>query len=224
MAFTDRDDAGRRLGAHLAATLAAGTSAAARVAVVGLPRGGVPVAARVAEALHAPLDVVVVRKLALPRQPELALGAVAEGGVRLVDVEALAERGLPPDALADVERVERAAVARRVEQLRAGRELPDLTGRTAVVVDDGVATGATARVACLVVRGRGAARVVLATPVAPVGLAQRVPEADAVVTLVSPRPFGAVSQHYTDFSPTPEAVVLAELAAHERLAGPPAAG
>jgi putative phosphoribosyl transferase len=86
-----------------------------------------------------------------------------------------------------------------------------------VVVDDGVATGATARAACLVVRARGAGRVVLAAPAAPVGLAERVPEADDVVTLVSPRPFGAVSQHYADFSPTPEALVLAELASHVRV-------
>lgn len=212
MVFDDRNEAGRLLGVRLAATLAGHGP----LVVLGLPRGGVPVAARVAEALDAELDVVVVRKLALPRQPELALGAIGEGGVRLVDADALHQRGLPRSVLAEVEQREQAGIDHRVRQLRGGRPLPALEGATAVVVDDGVATGATARAACLVVRARGAGRVVLATPVAPVGLAHRVPEADEVVALRSPEPFGAVSRHYLDFSETSEAQVLAELTQHRR--------
>ena len=185
--------------------------------MLGLPRGGVPVAARVAEALGAPLDVVVVRKLALPDQPELALGAVGEGGVRLVDDAALVARSLPRDALAAVEQHERAAVAARVDQLRSGRPLPHLAGpdrggrrrrRRHRRHGPGRVPGRP--------RPRGGPRRARRSA-APVGLAERVPEADDVVTLVSPRPFGAVSQHYADFSPTPEALVLAELASHVRV-------
>ena len=220
--FDDRDDAGRRLGRHLTARggplAAAGMrpGAGPGTVVLGLPRGGVPVAARVAEALGVALDVVCVRKLGVPGQPEYAMGALGEDGVRVVSEIVLREAHVDPAALAAVERAEAALLAARVRRLRAERPRLDLSGRTAVLVDDGVATGATARAACAVVRALGAGYVLLATPAAPVGLAERLPEADAVVALRSPRPFGAVGRHYRDFSPVSEETVLAELAAADR--------
>lgn len=216
--FADRDDAGRQLGRALAGRA---DLAGPGTVVLGLPRGGVPVAARVAEALGAVLDVVVVRKLGVPGQPEYAMGALGEDGVRVVSEAVLREARVTPEALARVERREAAALARRAEELRRGRTRAVLTGRSAVVVDDGVATGATARAACAVVRRLGATRVLLAAPAAPRGLAARVPEADEVVALVSPHLFGAVSTHYRDFRAVREEAVVAELdAAADRTRGP----
>lgn len=215
--FADRDDAGRQLGRALAdRTDLAGPG----TVVLGLPRGGVPVAARVAEALGAVLDVVVVRKLGVPGQPEYAMGALGEDGVRVVSEAVLREARVTPEALARVERRESAALAERAAELRRGRIRAVLTGRSAVVVDDGVATGATARAACAVVRRLGATRVLLAAPAVPRGLAAGLPEADEVVALVSPHPFGAVSTHYRDFRAVGEEAVVAELdAAAERFRG-----
>jgi putative phosphoribosyl transferase len=172
------------------------------VVVLGLPRGGVPVAAVVAEALGAPLDVVVVRKLGVPGQPELAMGAVGEGGV-VVRAEAVLRRaGVEPEQFDEVLARERAEVARRVQRLRPHRPPPGVVGRTALVVDDGLATGSTARAACAVLRAAGARRVVLAVPVAPRGTV--VEQADELVVVSCPEPFGAVGRWYADFSPTSE--------------------
>lgn len=206
--FTDRDDAGRRLGSYLA-----GRSGlvGARTVVLGLPRGGVVVAARVAQALDAPLDVVCVRKLRAPRQPELALGALGEDGVRVVEGKVRDDAGITPLATTADEQTEARRLSEQAARLRQGRATLDLTGRLAVLVDDGVATGSTARAACQVVRRRGAARVLLAVPVGPVGMEDRIPEADEVVSLHSPQPFGAVSQHYRHFDQVSEDAVLAEL-------------
>src|SRR5690606_9125346 len=190
MRFQDRVEAGRRLGEQLAA---AGEYADA--VVLGLPRGGVVVAAEVARALGAPLDVIVIRKLGVPYQPELAMGAVGEGGVRVLNEEVLTAAQISDEQLAEVERAQRQEVEERVRRLRRGAEPVPVQGRTVLVVDDGVATGATARAACEVARRQGAARVVLAVPVA---AAQAVDElltvADEVVALEEPLLLGAIGE------------------------------
>ncbi len=184
--------------------------------MLGLPRGGVPVAAEVAAALGAPLDIVVVRKLGVPGRAELAMGALAEDGVRVLEESVLRTSRVQPEALAAVHQREEEVLAARVARLRGGRPPADLAGRVAVVVDDGLATGCSARAACLAVRERGAARVVLAVPVAPVGAADRFPEADEVVIAWSVERFRAVSLHYRDFTATTDDEVLAVLGTAER--------
>ncbi|GAA2166023.1 putative phosphoribosyl transferase [Humibacillus xanthopallidus] len=223
--FEDRVDAGTRLARELE------TLRGQDVVVLGLPRGGVPVASVVAEALDAPLDVIVVRKLGVPFQPELAMGAIGEGGVRVLDRNLVMRARVTDEEIEDVERRERAVLDARVDRLRRGRPRVDLHGRVAVVVDDGIATGATARVACQVARRLGAARVVLAVPVAPAHTAAHLPEADDVVCVSAPEHFRAVGAHYVDFSPTSddEVVALLDRAGHRArvAAGPhghPAAG
>lgn len=216
MRFRDRCDAGRRLGQALAAR------APSDAVVVGLPRGGVPVAAEVARALGAPLDVVVVRKLGVPGQPELAMGAIGDDGVRVLNEDVLRLREVSPEALATVEARERAELERRVRRYRAGRTRLDLQGRTVVVVDDGVATGATARAAVAIVRALGADRVVLALPVAPPETAAALRSvADEVVVLVEPERMWAVGEWYDDFVATTDDEVVALLAA---ATSPPAHG
>ena len=163
MLFVDRVDAGRRLARKLEHLRGAG------VVVVGLPRGGVPVALEVAEALDAPLDVILVRKLGVPLQPELGMGAIGEDGVRVINHAVISIAGVSESEIADVERRERTELARRAERFRRGRPRIPLEGRTVVVVDDGIATGSTARAACQVARAEGADRVILAVPVAPPG-------------------------------------------------------
>jgi putative phosphoribosyl transferase len=204
--FRDRADAGRMLAEAL--TRLRGKD----VVVLGLPRGGVPVAAEVAGALAAPLDVIVAHKASVPSQPELALGAVGEGGARVLNPDVIeALRIGSRDVHAAVMRAE-AEVERRVRSLRGGRAGVHLAGRTVVIVDDGIATGATARAACRVARARGAARVVLAAPVAPRGVVPSLSAvADEVVVLRQPAVFGAVGSSYDDFTPTSEAEVVALL-------------
>jgi len=193
--FTDRLDAARQLAERL------GRFAGVDVTVLGLPRGGVPVAARVAAALGAPLDVIVVRKLGVPFQPELAMGAIGEGGARVLDADLVRMAGVDDRELAEVERRERAELERRVQRFRAARPRADLSGQTALIVDDGIATGSTARAACQVARAQGAARVVLAAPVAPPDVVARLAEvADEVVVCATPEPFYGVGQFYADFS------------------------
>ena len=203
MPFQDRRDAGRQLGRRMAPFAGQG------VVVLGLPRGGVPVAAEVARAVGAPLDVVLVRKLGLPQRPELAMGAVGEDGVVVVNDDVVRAARVEEATFAEVERRERAELDRRARQLRGDRARLPLEGRTAVVVDDGIATGATARAACAVARSHGAARVVLAVPVgSPRALQEIAPEVDEVVCLESPQRFTAVGQAYADFRPTEEEEVL----------------
>jgi putative phosphoribosyl transferase len=209
--FADRAEAGRRLAVAVAPRVAG-----ARLVVLGLPRGGVPVAGEIAAALGAPLDVIVVRKLGAPHQPELAVGAVGEGGLVLVDEDTLAALGLDAASVAEVEWRERAELARRLAALRAVRPAVPLAGCTAIVVDDGLATGATARAACRVARAHGAARVLLAIPVAPAEAVTGFAAADEVVCLATPQPFRAVGIHYRDFSPTSEGEVIALLTAAAR--------
>ena len=221
MAFWDRVDAGQRLGRRLA-HLAGG-----EVVVLGLPRGGVPVAFEVARALGAPLDIVVVRKLGVPFQPELGMGAIGEDGVRVLNPEVVRLAQVGEAELEAVERREREELERRASHLRGGAPRAPVAGRTAVVVDDGIATGSTARAACQVVRAQGAARVVLAVPVAPAAtVAELAGVADEVVALEQPEAFFAVGQWYRDFSQTSdrEVMELLERAAATATGGPTGAG
>lgn len=184
--------------------------------VLGLPRGGVPVAYAVARALRAPLDVIVVRKLGVPGQPELAMGAVASGGVRVMNPRL--ERVIPARVVdAVTERVRRELAARELE-LRGERPPPAIAGKRVILVDDGIATGSTMRAAVHAVRSLGAARVVVAVPVAPSeSVAELEPEADAVICPLTPRAFWAIGQFYDDFAQvsTAEARELLERARRE---------
>ena len=177
--------------------------------VCGLPRGGVPVAVEVARRLAAPLDVIVVRKLGVPHQPELALGAVGEGGVLVLNEDVVELAGVERAELAAIERRERAELERRALLFRGNRPRTPVAGRTAVLVDDGIATGATARAACQVARAQGAARVVLAVPVSPPRTAESMRRvADEVIVLETPADFAAVGQAYADFRATGDAEVV----------------
>lgn len=212
--FIDRVDAGRRLAPQLL------DLRGQDVVVLGIPRGGVPVAFEVAAALEAPLDVIVVRKLGVPFQPEVAMGAIGEGGEELVDESTVALTGVTDDELGAVQARERVELDARVARLRPGRERMSLAGKIAVIVDDGVATGATAQVACDVARRFGAAHVVLAVPVIAAGTLRSLTGADDVVYVDAPEGFWAVGQFYTDFSPTTDDEVIRLLdAAARRPAG-----
>ncbi|MEV0067921.1 MULTISPECIES: phosphoribosyltransferase [unclassified Amycolatopsis] len=173
------------------------------VVVLGLPRGGVPVALEVAPTLGAPLDVIVVRKLGVPYQPELALGAIGEGGVRVLNENVVRMTRVTADEIAAVQRAQRIELRRRVAKCRGGRAGISAAGPTALIVDDGVATGSTARSACRVARARGATRVVLAVPVgAPDAILALRDDADEVVCLETPPCFCAVGEWFTDFGQT----------------------
>jgi putative phosphoribosyl transferase len=210
--FRDRAEAGRYLAERL-------RHLQGRVLVVlGLPRGGVAVAAEVARVLDAPLDVIVVRKLGVPFQPELAMGAVGEGGALVMNERVAGRLHLTRIEFAEVERRERAQVEERALRLRGDRHRLMLEGRTAVVVDDGIATGSTARAACQVARAQGAGRVVLAVPVCSPDAAPALRgEVDELVYLEAPRRFRAVGQFYVDFRPTPDHEVAALLQQAARL-------
>ncbi|MFJ2588533.1 phosphoribosyltransferase family protein [Streptomyces sp. NPDC087538] len=209
MFFLDRRDAGRQLAARLA--YLKGTE----VVVLGLPRGGVPVAAEVAEALGTPLDVCLVRKLGVPFKPELGMGAIGEGGIRVINDDVVRTARITPDELAEVEAREREVLKSRARRYRGGREPIGLEGRTVLMIDDEVATGSTARAACRVARARGAARIMLAVPVAPHDWTARLgEEADELICLQTARDFFAVGQFYTiDFSQTDDDEVVACLEA-----------
>ncbi len=206
MHFADRADAGRRLAQRM-------KSVDGRdVVVLGLPRGGVPVAFEVAKALRAPLDILVVRKLGVPFQPELAFGAIGEGGVRVINESVVRDANLTEHDMAAVERKERAELQRRLERFRHGHDRIPLAGQTAVIVDDGVATGATAKAACQVVRAQGAAGVILAVPIGPADIAESFGEyADEVVCLETPALFFGVGQGYRNFAQTSDDEVIALL-------------
>jgi putative phosphoribosyl transferase len=201
--FADRTDAGRQLAARLRHL------AGQDVVVLGLPRGGVPVACQVAESLGAPLDVLIVRKLGVPFQPELAMGAVGEGGVLVRNEDVLDLADVGSAQFAEVERRERAEVEERARRLRSDRPQISLAGRTALVVDDGIATGATARAACRVARALGAARVVLAVPACSPRTARDLRrDVDELVVVEAPEDFAAVGQAYGDFRPVQDEEVV----------------
>ena len=209
MRFRDRRDAGERLGARLV------DEGLTRPLVLALPRGGVPVAAEVARALGAPLEVFVVRKLGVPWHPELGVGALAEGGEPLVHEASLRELGLTRDQLEPIIERERAELARRVKRYRGGRALPELRDRDVVVVDDGLATGVSAQAALLALRALGPRRLILAVPVCAPDTAQRLVAegcADDVVSLQAPAHFYAVGAWYERFDQTSDDEVLALLA------------
>jgi len=210
-AFEDRRDAGRRLAGVLAA------STHRLPIVLAMPRGGVPVAAEVAAALGAPLDLIVVRKIGCPWQPELGLGAIAEGGIRVLNDDLIRELGVRPDELEAATAFEREELDRRVRRYRGDRPPIPLMGRDVILVDDGLATGYTARAAIDAIRRAGAEHVTLAVPVAPprsvAGLAR---VADEVVAVTTPDWFPGVGASYRDFRQTSDEEVVEILAGAAR--------
>lgn len=207
MPFADRVDAGRRLAQRLV-HLRGGDNV-----VLGLPRGGVPVAFEIAEVLGAPLDVIIVRKLGVPSQRELAMGALGEGGVTIVNDEVVRSARVTDAEFATVVAREQAELDRQVHRFRRDRPPVALNGRTAIIVDDGIATGSTARAACQVARELGATWVVLAVPVAPPSsVAHLLDAVDEVVCLETPADLISIGQWYDDFSQTPDETVLSLLA------------
>lgn len=211
--FRDRRAAGTILGRLLASDLAGReATAAAKPLVLALPRGGVAVAVEVARSLRSPLDVLVTRKLGYPPQPELGVGAIAEGGEPVYDDMLLRRLGLQPVDLTEVVARERAELERRVRVYRRGRPPPDVSSRPVILVDDGLATGVTARAALRSLRRHRAARTVLAVPVAArLSVADMLTEADEVVTLACPAEFRSVGEWYAEFGQLADADVLALL-------------
>jgi len=205
--FADRRDAGRQLGERLLHL------AYENPLVIGLPRGGVPVAREVALALHAPLDFLAVRKLGAPHNPEYGIGAVAEGGVRVIDPEAVAILGLRNGIVDQIAARETAELQRRAELYRGDRAPLGVSGHTAIVVDDGVATGVTDSAALCALRRTGPRRLVLAVPVCPPDSARRLAEeADEVICLQQPPRFFGVGQFYEDFAQVSDEEVVSALA------------
>jgi predicted phosphoribosyltransferase len=197
-AFSDRRDAGRRL-----ASLLAPYRGRTDVIVLGLPRGGVPVAYEVARALHVPLDVFVVRKLGMPGHEELAIGALASGGARFVNEPLVARTGIRGDVVDAIARREACEIVRREERYRARQPALVVERRTVILVDDGLATGASMRAAVLALRELGPTRIVVAVPVGAIGSCNEMHQiADEVVCYASPEPFRAVGLWYEDFNPT----------------------
>ncbi len=212
--FSDRSEAGRLLAARIKALSLGDT------VVYALPRGGVPVAIEVAAALRAPLDLLLVRKIGAPGQPELGLGAVVDGGETVLNDDIVAATGASEAFIAAARKRELAEIERRRARYLAGRAPLDPKGRTAVVVDDGLATGGTARVALRALRRRGAARLVLAVPVAPSeALAAMRAEADDVVCVLAAPVFHGVGGFYADFHQLDDAEVVARLAAFAKPPG-----
>jgi putative phosphoribosyl transferase len=196
--FVDRRAAGRELAAHLAAY--AGRD---DVVVLGLPRGGVPVAYEVARALGAPLDMLVVRKLGVPGHEELAMGAIASGGVRVRNEQVIASTGVDDDLIEAVAEHERTELERREHAYRGERAPAEVADRTVIVVDDGLATGATMRAAVRALRQRHAAAIVVAVPIAASPVCAELGEiVDQVVCVRTPDPFVAIGLWYRDFAPT----------------------
>jgi uncharacterized protein (TIGR00369 family) len=206
MRFRDRSDAGRQLASRLLPLRGED------LVVLGLPRGGVAVAAEVARALRAPLDVILVRKLGVPSQPELGMGAIGEGDARVINADVVRYAQVSEADIRAVEQRERAELERRIKRFRGDVPPEPLAGRTAVLVDDGIATGSTARAASQVARAQGAARVVLAVPVAPPSASTTLAgDVDELVCLETPERFLAIGEWYEDFSQTRDEEVVSLL-------------
>jgi predicted phosphoribosyltransferase len=219
MLFQDRFEAGRVLASKL-------SQFANRrdVVVLALPRGGVPVGFEVAKALNAPLDVFVVRKLGLPGHEELAMGAIASGGIRVLNEDLIRGLGIPQEVIDAVAAKEERELERREREYREGRPPIDVRGRTVILVDDGLATGSSMRVAALALRQRQPAKIIVAVPVASaVTCSEFESEVDKVVCAVTPEPFLAVGQWYRDFSQTSDEEVRELLRQAATLPAPKAA-
>ncbi|MDQ6734544.1 MAG: phosphoribosyltransferase [Nitrospirota bacterium] len=196
--FQNRREAGRVLAGRLA-----GYQARPDVVVLGLPRGGVPVAYEIATALHAPLDVMVVRKLGVPGHKELAMGAIASGGVQVINEEVVRHLGLTPAVLASVAVIEQQELARREQAYRGERSPVTVEGRTVILVDDGLATGSTMRAAVAALRLRQPARIVVAVPIAaPETCEDLKVEVDEIICAMTPTPFYGVGEWYEEFDQT----------------------
>lgn len=201
--FRDRAVAGEVLTTRLTAY-----ASRSDVLVLALPRGGVPVALAVAAGIDAPLDVFLVRKLGVPGHEELAMGAIATGGVRVLNESVVRGQGISPETIDRVAALEGEEMARREEVYRDGRPAAGVAGRTVILVDDGLATGATMRAAVAALRRQGPRRVVVAVPVAAPSTCKELrAEVDEVVCALTPEPFYAVGLWYEDFSPTTDAEV-----------------
>ena len=213
MHFQDRADAGRFLARELVRF-----RDRRDLIVLALPRGGVPVGYEIARALHVPLDVFVVRKLGVPGHQELAMGAVASGGIRVLNAEVVAALGRSAqEAIDQVAARENAELLRREEEYRGARPFPDLAGKTVILVDDGLATGATMRAAARAVRERKPARLIIAVPVAAESTCRKMhEEADELVCGFRPEPFYGIGQFYDNFRQTTDEEVRALLAGAAR--------
>jgi predicted phosphoribosyltransferase len=211
--FRDRTDAGRQVAARLSRF-----ADRPGVVVLGLPRGGVPVAYEVARALHAPLDIFLVRKLGVPGHEELAMGAIASGGVRVLNEDVVQSLRIPPAAIDYVAAREQAELERRESSYRGGRPAPDVSGRVVILVDDGLATGSTMKAAVAALRQQNPARLVVAVPVAALPTcAELAGLVDEIVCAETPEPFYAVGTWYDDFAQTTDEELrrLLEQAARE---------
>lgn len=217
-AFKNRIEAGKTLASHLSKYAHRGD-----VLVLALPRGGVPVAYEVAGALGAPLDVFLVRKLGVPGHEELAMGAIASGGTRVLNEDVVATLNIPPDVIDRVAAAEQIELERREREYRDDRPPPDVRGRTVILVDDGLATGSTMRAAALALRKRGPARMVIAVPTAPPETCDEFKqEVDEVVCAITPEPFYGVGLWYQQFPQTTDAEVrdlLRQAAQEHAIAG-----
>lgn len=206
--FKNRREAGRALAKELSAY-----SNAHDVVILALPRGGVPVAFEVAQELHAPMDVLIVRKLGTPGQEELAMGAIASGNVRVINESVVKQLGIPGDVVEEIVKRERQEMERRERAYRGDRGAVDVLGKTCIVIDDGIATGATMRAAVAVLKQLGAQRLIVAAPTsARDTYATLCREADEVVCLATPEPYIAVGVWYDQFSQTSDEEVCSLLA------------
>lgn len=217
--YRDRADAGRALASALAEQRWSPDTL-----VLGLPRGGVPVAFGVAQRLHLPLELYLVRKLGAPENPELAIGAIASGGVRVLNRELIEQLGVTPEELRKITAAEQRELARRERDYRGDRPVPDFESVPVIIVDDGLATGFTVRAAILALRQDGCPRIAVAAPVGPEETcASLARQADLVVCPCRPEPFLGVGQWYEDFSPTSDEEVR-ECLRRAEASGPPIAG
>jgi putative phosphoribosyl transferase len=216
MRFTDRTEAGRQLAARLLTV-----TDQRDVVVLALPRGGVPIAVEVARRFDRPFDVFLVRKLGVPGHPELAMGAIASGGIRVLDAQLIDDLGVSPQSVEAVTMRERTELERRDRLYRGNHQPPALSDRTVFVIDDGLATGSTMEAAVEALRTHRPARVVVAVPVGAAEACRRLARvADTVVCLMTPDPFTAVGIWYERFDQVSDAEVMAALQAMRRIAEP----